>query len=123
MEKLSDHLFEVDPITIEFSIGEKPSENYYQIPVDSFSPSQNDLLNFFVEQNYDFAHSGAEPEILKGSIFMGVSKHENLSDSKVGFKIKKREVKSNQKIAESIDKIKKLYRNLSFYESFVPDEN
>ena len=54
---------------------------------------------------------------------MGVSKHENLSDSKVGYKIKKREVKSNQKIAESIEKIKKLYRNLSFYESFVPDEN
>jgi hypothetical protein len=53
---------------------------------------------------------------------MGISKHENLSDSNFAYKIKKREVKSNQKVAESIDKIKKLYRNLSFYESFVPGE-
>ena len=122
MEKLGDHLFEVDPVTIEVKIGEKASEDFYQIPVDSFSPSQNDLLNFFAEYNYDFAHSNAEPEILKGQVFMGVSRHQNLSDSKVGHKIKKREVKSNQKIAESIEKIKKLYRNLSFYESFTPNE-
>jgi hypothetical protein len=58
-----------------------------------------------------------------GQVFMGISKHENLCDSKAAYKIKKREAKSNQKIAESIDRIKKLYRNLSFYESFVPDEN
>lgn len=54
---------------------------------------------------------------------MGISKHENLSDSQLAYKIKKREVKSNQKISESIDRIKKLYRNLNFYESFVPDES
>lgn len=95
MEKLGDHLFEVDPITIDFKIGENSSEDFYQLPVDSFSPSQSDLLNFFVELNYDFAHSNAEPEILKGSVFMGVAKHQNLTDSKVGYKIKKREVKSN----------------------------
>ena len=88
MEKLGDHLFEVDPVTIEVKIGEKASEDFYQIPVDSFSPSQNDLLNFFAEYNYDFAHSNAEPEILKGQVFMGVSRHQNLSDSKVGHKIK-----------------------------------
>jgi hypothetical protein len=39
MEKLGDHLFEVDPVTIEVKIGEKASEDFYQIPVDSFSPS------------------------------------------------------------------------------------
>lgn len=38
---------------------------------------------------------------------MGVAKHDNLSDSKSGFKIKKREHKQNSKISESIEKIKK----------------
>jgi hypothetical protein len=46
-----------------------------------------------------------------------------LNDSQAAYKIKKREVKSNQKIADSIDRIKKLYRNLSFYESFIPDDS
>jgi hypothetical protein len=65
MEKLGDHLFEVDPVVLEFKVGDTAEERAYRLPVDSISPSQGELLDFFVEQNYDFAHSKAEPEILK----------------------------------------------------------
>jgi hypothetical protein len=49
MEKLNEHLFEVDPITFEFEIGKtNPAggsigsiqKRVYQVPVDCFSPSQ-----------------------------------------------------------------------------------
>jgi|TARA_B110000285_G_scaffold230023_1_gene295850 hypothetical protein len=59
MEKLSHHLFEVDPIQIEFKIGKPVTDGkriqrmFYQLPVDCFSPSQQKLLDFFVKYNYE----------------------------------------------------------------------
>lgn len=46
---------------------------------------------------------------------LGVSKHQNLSDSIKGNSIKKREIKQNEKMQASIEKIKNLYKNMSFY--------
>ena len=54
---------------------------------------------------------------------VGVKKNQNLSDSKRGTTIKKREKKHNEKIKGSIDKIKKLYRHMNFYESLVPSDD
>ena len=51
---------------------------------------------------------------------LGVSKHQNLSDSIKGNSIKKREIKQNEKMQASIEKIKNLYKNMSFYQSLIP---
>ena len=59
MEKLQHHLFEVDPIQIEFKIGKKVTAEkrlermFYQLPVDCFSASQQKQLDFFVKYNYE----------------------------------------------------------------------
>lgn len=51
---------------------------------------------------------------------MGVQIHHNLTDSTKGKEIKKREQKHNQKIQNSIEKMKYLYRHRAFYDSIVP---
>ena len=49
-----------------------------------------------------------------------IRKNQNLSDSNKGSSIKKREKKSNDKIKISVDKIKKLYKHMNFYEAMIP---
>lgn len=53
---------------------------------------------------------------------IAVKKNQNLSDSTKGSSIKKREKKQNDKIKGSVDKIKKLYKHMNFYESLVPQD-
>ena len=53
---------------------------------------------------------------------MGVRKHQKPNDSFEASTIKKREQKSNAKITESIDKIKMLYRHMTFYKAMVPSK-
>ena len=99
MEKLNEHLFEVDPITFEFEIGKtNPAvgsigsiqKRVYQVPVDCFSPSQQKLLDFLVKYNYEFSEQEKDIEDVG---FMGVIKNQLLSDSVKGTNIKKREMK------------------------------
>ena len=74
MEKLSEHLFEVDPIEIEFAIGQFEKEGddgqngaegriqrmFYRMPVDCFSPNQQNKLDFLVKCNYEFMSGPAD---------------------------------------------------------------
>lgn len=75
MEKLKFHLFEVDPIVIEFEIG-SPSpdaskqvlQKWFQLPVECFSATQQRLIDFVAKFNYEFTEQDAETE----EQFMGV---------------------------------------------------
>lgn len=75
MEKLKFHLFEVDPIVIEFQIGSqvpdstKPvQEKWFQLPVECFSATQQKLIDFVAKFNYEFTEPNPESE----EQFMGV---------------------------------------------------
>lgn len=122
MEKLKNHLFDVDPITIEFEIGKEAQQEgsvqskWFQLPVECFSESQQKLVDFIAKYNYEFFDAKKEED----EKFMGVVKNQLLSDSAKGASMKKREMKANEKIQESIDKMKQHYRHKAFFEAIIP---
>jgi len=66
MDKLSDHLLEVDPIVFECQIGVPGStaiqQMWYQLPVECFSKSQQQYVDFLANNNYEFADLATETE-------------------------------------------------------------
>lgn len=124
MEKLKNHLFDVDPVQIEFEIGREAPEHgavqskWYQLPVECFSESQQKLVDFISKYNYEFVDAKKEED----ERFMGVAKNQLLSDSAKGASMKKREIKANQKIQESVEKIKQNYRHKAFFEAIIPPD-
>lgn len=114
------------------------------MPVDCFSPNQQNKLDFLVKCNYEFMSGPADNctnfDILGRNqgqlgqmgaaagpslphLVMGVQKHQNLSDSNEANRNKKREQKYNLKISESIEAMKKHYRHMRFFEAFVPEKH
>lgn len=95
MAKLSEHLFELEPLKIEFSIDPAASRfqvNTYKLHVTSFSEMPKKQLEFLAKHSYI---SDKTPE-------------KALADSKESTNIKMREKKANRKIIGSIEKIKQV---------------
>ena len=53
-------------------------------------------------------------------VVMGVQRHQQLSDSTQSHGLKKREAKANEKIVEAIEKIRRSYSHMKFFEQFTP---
>ena len=129
MSKLSQHLWEIEPITLEFEIDREEQFKKYVLPVECFSESQSKFIDFIQKHNYEFTSEEDPNKSVRkadenlGIQMMGVRKHQAPCDSIEANTIKKREVKSNAKITESIDKIKQVYRHMTFYNALVPSKD
>ena len=87
MDKLSDHLFEVQPVVVEFMIGLDSQHGsiqrrFFDLQVECFSESQQRYIDFLSKHNYEFTDSVDKRDA--GPQFMGVQIHNNLSDSLKG---------------------------------------
>lgn len=59
INRLKEHLFEVDPIELNFEILPKKFQNavqcfYYDLPVYIYSDSQREQIEFLLKANYEF---------------------------------------------------------------------
>ena len=106
MAKLGEHLFELDPLKIAFTID--PDNNHrfqmqtFKMPVTSFSEMPKRQLEFLAKYNYS-SDSGEKV----------------LVDSDEGMHMKMREKKANRKIIGSIDKIKAMQGKLKSIEGLL----
>lgn len=92
MAKLGEHLFELEPLKIEFTVDPESESRYslksFRLSVNSFSEMPKRQLDFLAKYNYS-----------------GNNAEKALMDSKESMHIKAREKKANRKIVGSIDKI------------------
>jgi len=124
MEKLNNHLSDIDPITIKLHIGGKElfeSEQYkaggkfqrflHSIEVDVFSENQSKLVEFLTKNNAEFSGDQMKQVnklesfhsvhgYLTSAIAMSVNKHGQMNDSHRASELKKREKKAASKILD-----------------------
>lgn len=67
MEKLSNHLFEVQPVVFEFMIGSQSDcgsiqRRFFNLQVECFSESQQRQIDFLTKYNYEFIDTTSNPD-------------------------------------------------------------
>eukprot|EP00347_Sterkiella_histriomuscorum_P018284 403346097 len=119
--KLKDHLFEVQPIELNFEIKTTRGTpqvvyHFYDMSVFEYhTESQKEQIEFLINCNYDFFNSNQNPSAdqTSGSSTSKLALNGNL--------LKKRELKQNIKISNSIEKLKKAYRHMDFFNKMSGD--
>ena len=102
---LNPHLQETEPLTLRAMIETSEPKNEYKIfdlSVQTYPQIYKKALNFLVDHNYQFS-SNQDPS-------------SSATDTKASSTLKKREQKSDAKMAEKIEKIARKHSQLEFYE-------
>ena len=93
MEKLNEHLFDLEPLKLDFRIdpsAKRFTAKTFKLRVTSYSETPTKLLQFLARYNYSYFNDDKV----------------TLADSESSAFLRKREQKHNAKIVASIDKIK-----------------